>query len=154
MRRNYRNCKHMFIFLLKIWARKELVINSLPGGYHIQCAAPVSHSRRSSWGQHWHTAWRDCSVSSWPSAGETSDGDVTTWKHLRWWRHDMETLTMVSSWHRSTFRITDHLWEESPVDSSEKGQLRGALLLPFMVSVWTNCWTNSQVASDFWHMLM
>ena len=38
---------------------------------------------------------------------------------------------------------------QSPVNSTHKGQWRGALILP-LICVWTNAWVNNRDAGDLW----
>ena len=56
-----------------------------------------------------------------------------------WWRHQMETFSVVQAFFKRIHR--------SPVDSSHKGQWRGALKFS-LICAWTNGWANNRDARD------
>ena len=56
-----------------------------------------------------------------------------------WWRHQMETFPRYWTFVRGIHR--------SPVNSSHKGQWRGALMFS-LVCVWINGWVNNREAGD------
>ena len=63
-------------------------------------------------------------------------------KHLTsrlWWRHQMETFSALLAF----------LWgiQRSLVNSSHKGQWRGALVFP-LICTWTNGWVNNRDTGD------
>ena len=55
-----------------------------------------------------------------------------------WWRHQMETFSALRGIQRPPVRGI----QRSPVNSSHKGQWRGALMFS-LISAWINRWVNS-----------
>ena len=55
-----------------------------------------------------------------------------------WWRHEMETFSALLA------LVTGDRW---PVNSTHKGQWRGALVFP-LICAWTNAWVNNREAGD------
>ena len=58
---------------------------------------------------------------------------------ITWWRHQMETFSALLAFVRGIHR--------SPVNSSHKGQWRGALMFSF-ICAWINGWVNNREAGD------
>ena len=76
-----------------------------------------------------HDALLDAEVSVGIHPSMSMHDDVIKWKHFpRYW-------PFVRGIHRS------------PVNSTHKGQWRGALMLP-LICVWTNAWVNNRDAGD------
>ena len=61
---------------------------------------------------------------------------------ISWWRHQMETFSALLAFVRGIHR--------SPVNSPNKGQLRGALMFS-LICAWINGWVNNREAGDLRH---
>ena len=74
-----------------------------------------------------------------PLCARTSARTVTIKSVSPWWRHQMETFSALLALYAGNSPV--------PVNSSHKGQWRGALM-DSLIFVWINDWVNNRQAGD------
>ena len=87
--------------------------------------------------------WENVTIEYIAKMGHPGDYFISFRYTVAWWRHQMETFSMLLALSAGNSPVTS----ESPVNSPHKGQWHGALVF-HLICAWINGWVNIRKAGD------